>query len=145
VAIISTRATWTLCHNKICKSQMGNLFSRFVQALFIERKKIVCPSTNKIQICNIWRTQTPSLKHITTPTLSTQMSTRQRSIFSWTAIDAVWSSWEVDGSDANWPSEFVFITKSLARMAAEDALTDVLEGSRSSPPLKHMTINFWRK
>jgi hypothetical protein len=30
-------------------------------------------------------------------------------------------------------------------MAAEDALTDVLEGSRSSPPLKHMTINFWRK
>lgn len=110
-----------------------------------KKKNKVCPSTNKMQICNIWRTQTPSLKHISTPTLSTQMSTRQRSIFSWTGIDAVWSSWEVDGSDANWPSEFVFITKSLARMAAEDALTDVLEGSRSSPPLKHMTINFWRK
>lgn len=70
------------------------------------------------------------------------MSTRQRSIFSWTGIDAVWRSREVDGSDANWASEFVFITKNLARMAAEDALTDVLEGSRSSPPLKHITINF---
>ena len=60
-------------------------------------------------------------------------------------MDAVWSSREVDGSDANWAREFVFITKSLARMAAEDALTDVLEGSWSSPPLKHITINFCRK
>lgn len=86
-----------------------------------------------------------SLLNITTPTLSTQMSTRQRSIFSWTGMDAVWSSREVDGSDANWASEFVFITKSLARIAAEDALTDVLEGSWSSPPLKHITINFCRQ
>lgn len=30
-------------------------------------------------------------------------------------------------------------------MAAEDALTAVLEGSRSSPPLKHITINFWQQ
>lgn len=86
-----------------------------------------------------------SLLNKTTPTLSTQMSTRQRSIFSWTGMDAVWSSREVDGSDANWASEFVFITNSLARIAAEDALTDVLEGSWSSPPLKHITINFCRQ
>lgn len=31
----------------------------------------------------------------TLSTLSNQMSTGQRSIFSWTGIDAVWSSWEV--------------------------------------------------
>lgn len=30
-------------------------------------------------------------------------------------------------------------------MAAEDALTDVLEGLWSSPPLKHPTINFCNK
>lgn len=63
------------------------------------------------------------------PTLSIHMSTRQRSIFSWTRTPAVWRSDKVDGSEVNCASELVFIIKILARMAAEDALTDALEGS----------------
>jgi hypothetical protein len=36
----------------------------------------------------------------------------------------------------------VFITKILARIAAADALTAALEGSKSSLPLKHIMISF---
>ena len=38
----------------------------------------------------------------------------------------------------------MFITKILAKMAAEHDLTAVLEGSRSSPPQRQIMINFWK-
>jgi len=39
----------------------------------------------------------------------------------------------------------VFITRILARIAAEDTLTAVLDGSRSSPPLKQIITSFCEK
>ena len=67
---------------------------------------------------------------------------RQMSTLSSIVTPACWSNNERDGSDVNWAKYVVFITRIRARIAAEDALTAVLAGSRSSPPLKHIITSF---